>query len=257
MSININFKTLQIEEFAGTCRPDQVYVTTNEMNIEKILSKIQSIESFGNTLLGVSGLFNLDVASVRQNIQTIIIFDRSKKVQDFWTNLENIIINYEYQEAIKKVYELISCNADIYFKPSKYIGDTQSVANYYIRQLSDSIRQQISFMSKESRYDKIKQIFLNNQFQFLRLDLNNSDSFIKLYQFFERNNLSVDILYSSNVRNYCNPASYVLSLSKFIIRQRTIVIDTKTPTILTGNLLQQRIRIQSQTPLKEFLLKNE
>ncbi len=233
---------IEIEEFTGECFPYQLYFTTNEREQKKTLERLKKIESLTNTYLGTSGLFNLNAASIRKNIEYIVIFDRSYVVQRFWHLFRTIIIaTPDREETVKRLEAMINENKELFFgnMRSRKFKSLNELAIRHIEKLQKEISDKISFLSDDIKYNRIREIFLKGNFRFLRMDLNDPGSFIKLGKDFRKKGLFVDILYASNARDYCNDENYILSLMPFIFRT-TVLIDTYPRYLRRG--LEQRVR---------------
>lgn len=124
----------------------------------------------------------------------------------------------------------------------------KSAAEYSIRNLCDEFRWGLSFLSSDTRYAKIREIFLNDNFKFLKMDLNDHKSFVDLKRQFQQKGLIVDVVYASNTRDYCERESYTKSLKPFAL-EATYFIDTYPKEI--QNKWTQRVRhLQSSNEKK-------
>lgn len=107
---------LQVPEFSKESFPDRLYLITNEQDRLKTLQTLAEVQSYGNTFLGTSGLFNLNAASVKQNIEYIVIFDRSDVVRIFWEKLSEIILeSNDRTEAERKIIQMVEENNKLFF----------------------------------------------------------------------------------------------------------------------------------------------
>ncbi|NGX29078.1 MAG: hypothetical protein K940chlam1_01271 [Candidatus Anoxychlamydiales bacterium] len=174
--------------------PDMVYVNTNESDLRIIQEQLISTEKIGNLYIGVSGLYNFNIASIR-DLESILIFDASPTVKFFYKNIIKIIKKNSRNETLKEIERFIKNNETILFK----VEGEDNISSNAIRILNEEIKENLSFLSSDERFMKIKNIILNNQFLFVNLDIYKEGSFDDLVDKLTENNLTIDTLYLSNL----------------------------------------------------------
>ena len=238
LSVVSPVQDLRVTEFSGECLPDRLYLNTNEKDQEKTLDMMQRAKIVGNTYLGTSALFNLNVVAVRENIEYVIIYDRSYAVHLFWQLFIEILkASEDRKNALVRLEKMLKRKEVIFFSKSirpqerlpallrKRIGLETSIN---ISKLHDEIRSNISFLSDDIRYDRIRELALKGRIKCLRMDLENSTSFEKLASQLSERNLIIDILYVSNTRQYCAPENYLCSLRPLVLNSPIIISSLRT-----------------------------
>ena len=117
-----------------------VFYDTNEYGVQQTLESILDKPVRGNTLLGVSGLYNLDLLAQRltqheskENLQHLVILDVNPHVIDFWNKTLQILAKNDDRNAF--VLELQTCvaNEEQHFIRALYLrshGFLTSDSNY-------------------------------------------------------------------------------------------------------------------------------
>jgi len=177
---------------------DNVFVVTNELHSEKVLESMKERLITGNTGIYTSGLFSLDLAAAERahssgDLENIIVIDRASNVRDFWSETEKIIRDNDNKDnAFQKIKELITKNKNRYFPTSGLTADHTS-------SLAAKINTGMSFLSTDEKYKKIRDIFCNDRFAFIQLDLCDQDSTKRLGELLVARSLTIDTLYVSNI----------------------------------------------------------
>jgi hypothetical protein len=244
---------IEIEEFDGQCFPDELFLSTNEKEQEQTLQTLQKTHTYGNTYIGTSALFNLNAASVKPNITHIIIFDRSEIVRRFWINIKEIIIrNDDRRLAASKIIEMIEKRKRYYFGSSMTYETPDQATESHIRKLRFEIVENLSFLSDDIRYARIKDIFSGQRFRFFKMDLENPISFQNLAKEMKSQNLIPDIVYTSNTKDYCDPENYFSAVAPLVYKN-TLLIDTY-PRDLRKRLTQRVRQNTIELPIDQYLL---
>lgn len=190
------------------------FCTTNERNPQATLLSLKTIPKEGNTVIGVSGLFSLDLLSARlsaprvsnQTIRNFIVIDKSRVVKTFWKSLSRIIIGKPGKEApsrlevIEKIEELMKTQKNYLFQ-ADHRGASQA-AKLEWEKFTQSIREGTSFASSDEKFKQIQRIFKKGHFQFLHMDMGNSESFKALGKVLKKHQLSPDTIYTSNIEDW-------------------------------------------------------
>lgn len=263
----MSFKTgfLQIEEVVVPSLEQQdsidyegdngsVFVTTNESRQDISIRELSTKElsSSGDTFIGVSGLSALNLAAARaisqKNMKHIVMVDCSERVQNFWISMRTIITeSHTAQEALSKIENLIDEKKFEYFPNAcQCCGGPSTVAEEYKRDLREEVRTGISWLSDEKRFQKIKNIFKNNRFDFFKLNLCKPKTMTKLLQHMKGKKL--DSIYLSNIKEYAQSRGFLhrfhecLSLLFSSVASRdALIIDTQTRSCSSCERLAQKV----------------
>lgn len=225
---------------------NKVYISSNELKLDISLDTLGKINSVGNLAIGVGGFCTLDLASVREDIQYILIIDPSTPTQIFWNSMVPLIRSARNrEECVEMVYNNIRTKIDEYGYPPE-------AAEFWIRTLSPAT----CWLNEDTRYLRIKKIFDENRFAFIRLDLLDVEACQRIRDIHAELKLTTDMFYLSNVVNFIKPEGFE-SLGQsleMLTSPETTIIDTEkepykiTPTIsqiFSKYTLQQCIRFAS------------
>lgn len=209
-----------------------IYLTTTENNQEKTLSTMKRQPLVGDTFIGVSGLFSLNLVAARgedqhASLDYMIMIDKSERVQRFWQSIEQIIIKNSLREnALKDIKSLLSQNSMDFFL-------TPLPCGCEFRKFENEISRGESWLSTQESYEKIKRIFDSGHFIFKRLDLFDDKNIRDLSQTIKKLGLVIDTAYISNVREYAEERGQLSGFQAAMkeLRQsmtnKTLVIDTR------------------------------
>lgn len=83
------------------------FFSTNEHHFEHTLASLKTLPKRGNTVIGVSGLFSLDLLSARMSaprpskraIKNFIVVDKNSVVKTFWRSISRIIAGKRDEKA--------------------------------------------------------------------------------------------------------------------------------------------------------------
>ncbi len=211
---------------------ERVDISSDELFIQKSLNKLRKMGPVGNLAIGIGGFCTLDLASVRENIDYILIVDVSARTQLFWKKMLPIIRNAEdRKDCEKKIHQNIISWIENY-------GHCDKNTEYYISLLIKGT----SWLSREDRFSRIKEIFSNNRFAFIRMDITDNKAVRALQAIHDSNGLIADIMYLSNIINFIQAED----LEKFgcalsiLTTSKTIFIDTEEePYKITSNLSER------------------
>jgi hypothetical protein len=242
-----------------------VFLTTNEEGQEKTLNTLARHPVNGNTMIGVSGFFTLNAASVRgtrsgtaQEIDYVIILDRSDKVALFWQDMSSLIQNKGSREqTLLAIQELILREHSRYFLDSK--GNPFSNAVSRCSMLNQEIGNSISWLSSDAQYARIKRIFDTHHFAFIKIDLCDLTAMRVFSEILKQNNLTVDTAYLSNVYEYTivykntqlNRRYYIESLRP-LIAPNTLVVHAPSRVCVKCDSLYQVIQRLNHSPVEDL-----
>ncbi len=232
----------------------RVFLTTNEKGYAKVLQQLEHIKIKGNTIIGVSGLYTLNIAAKRlmmdynNKIRNIIIIDRSDKTKFFWENISSIIKESPNKDiAMERILDNFWVNKRIYYTDDDQQSEKQ--ASSWIISVLYEIQEDTSFLSTEESFNAIKKIFDQDGFQFLRLDFSEEETFQKFAQTYKQSKLETDTIYLSNVLEYLNFSEQDKALASLVnlVSYRSLIVDTK-PREKEKQKLFQRMRRYRPNP---------
>lgn len=257
--ISTDYHLPQVFSTIGECEgisdnAHRVFLVTNEYGQSSTLDKLKRHPTNGDTMIGVSGFFTLNAASIRattsekpsKGIKYLVLVDRSKRVNDFWISMQNIIADSSDRiKALNEIKSLLMMKRDIYYtRSSPSQSSSFSSASYYIHQLEEEVRSGKSWLSTNEQYGKIKRIFDAGHFTFKRLNLCNKDAMDEIATIMEENQMSLDSLYLSNTREYAEDDGLLEVYQKSLDRlatKKAFVIDTKPRGCFSCVPLTQRV----------------
>lgn len=194
--------------------PSVIWIVNNQQGQKDTIKTLKELPPRGTVYAGVGCLANLDFVSARlsnpdSQITSIVIFDCSKKVEQFWQKICPFFQWTDPDDFYLDLVRLMHTQREHYFEYSDYAKKQYprctraeyalGLYNAYTRKLQLDKYSGISFLSKEhGQYQKIRQIFQNGGFRFASLnvcDPQKTEPFIKLL-----NDLgSLDTFYISNI----------------------------------------------------------
>lgn len=245
--------------------PHRVFIVTNEQGQKETLEKLERHKTNGNTIIGVSGFFTLNAASIRaskvedkakEQIEHIILIDCSKRVHDFWMNMRKIIEKANnHLETAEETKKLLLEKKDFYYGGSPR-HSSETIANGFITRLEDEISSGLSWLSNKERFQKIKDIFDRGNFTCLQVNLCEQEAMDAISETMTEKGMTLDAFYTSNVRDYAEQDGLLSSFQKSlnrIITPKAFIIDTR-PTknaYNQKNLPQQRLIRRNTSSMKE------
>ena len=208
----------------------KVFFTTNEHGANTTLLKMTTNRLRGNTLIGVSGLFNLDLlaACLEQEsklpdgkLRHLIILDVNESVIQFWKRI---------------LEDLTACvtRSEFYMKLIRTIG------NYSAMNATASA---YGFLSSNETYDRVRNFCLQPAIEVeggimvptvtvLRFDFSVPTAISTLSQTMEKCAMSTAVLYWSNVPEYIPNLAEIIVLMKsknhLLSNSKSWVIDSDT-----------------------------
>lgn len=208
-------------------------VATNEYDQSTTLEILREQPILGNTLLGVGGFLTLNIAAIRGSessssthpIEKIIVFDRGIRVEHFWNRAHEIIRSSDNRlEVAKKIKSLLQTEASRYFPECGNYGTIEQEAIAECHALDREITNELSWLSNDTSFAKIHDIFFRDCFIFKRVDLFDQTSIEVFAEMMQQENIVLDSVYLSNIGEYCmmekpylNGINKILSPHTFII----------------------------------------
>lgn len=237
----------------------RLFLTSNERGFDQTLEKYAQAEATGNTLIGVSGFFILDLAAARQVkplIKNIILLDRSDRVQFFWHAINEIVkTSSHFLEATQKIKQHLLNEKNRYFSSGWDYNDDKRY-EFTLSTLENHIRLNLSWLSSEEKYGKIHKIFIKNRFTFLKLDFFEDRSFPDLANCLKTKNYQVDTLYLSNIWEYADSLeqrqNYYRNIKQIILPATSLIL-TNSGRCIKCEPLNQRLISLKQMPLIELI----
>lgn len=234
----------------------RIFLTTNEEDHLKVLEELKKEPIHGNTLMemesqggqaiiGVSGFAALNMVAIRGEeasgdtgkIDTLIIIDRSAKVQAFWKAMHDIITSSQTRhEVLDKLDKLV--HSEMF-----EVKDLPGHIKYEpLDGLYKEVTKDLSWLSSTRRFKKIKDIFDSGRFIFKCIDITDEKAMQSLHEALEKSKCVVDTLYVSNISEYLEPnefEAYKNGLMK-VVNDKTLLVDT-APRDNKNKPLKQRI----------------
>jgi hypothetical protein len=178
------------------------FLFSNELNQEKTLEYLKTEKSFGDTFVGTGCYFTLNAFSIRpQKVDHLIVIDISVGVQNFWKTIEKIALNS--RNSIEALQGLIT-------EFPSHSKEEFLYAN--------------SWISSDDQFIKVKKLFSEGKFVFLRCDILNSGNSSLIGEALKRSNKEIDTIYHSNIGScsytFQKSAGWFLSssLKQFLVR---------------------------------------
>ncbi len=260
---------LPLHEVLPQCRgwdnfTHRVFLITNETGRDATLETMKRENVVGTAMMGVSGFFILNMASVRgtlsksgREIEQIIIFDRSLRTEHFWTQMKTILSQSSIRkEVIGKVKQLLIDNTDRYYGNESGKYDPPAVTQRYIKGLDREIDDGESWLSDDIKFARIKRIFDRGNFEFLRLDITDPSGFDLLRKQLAQRDITADTLYISNTMEYMGSRDEVISTIRSmggLTQPGTFLVDTAARICHACDPLVQRTRQIKTDGLGQFL----
>lgn len=254
-SLNTNNLSLQQEiqgipdSVAKTGHKYRLFITGNQEKAVETLNDVSKTQRQGQVILGVSGFFLLNIASLDRSLNQqleppyVILLDVSEQANVFWKEMIPIIKrSSSASETYQNMEQYLKDNADN-FNGIQYV-------DYTINLMIQEIMNGQTWLSTYEQFNTIKAIVEKDRLIFKLLDLNDPTKLEALDRVLSHHALSLDIIYLSNTREYAEDdkvlKTYKESMQKLqnSFTYETQVIDTepRQTGINSHNLLQTRIR---------------
>jgi hypothetical protein len=161
---------------------DHVWPCTNEEGQEETQRIIRDQPVRGNAIYGCSGFFVLNLASLSPEITHVSIFDLSDRVREFWSEAQKIFLDpfLTYETAEKRFLSFVETYR-------------------HGEQLLQECQHNLSFLSSEERFERIRAIFLRDHFSFTKLHLGDPDQFHRFLDTQAAQGARPQIIYLSNI----------------------------------------------------------
>lgn len=229
---------------------EKLYLNSNELKRAKtfkLLKEISPTRSSKPTMLACSGLEGLNLAATR-DISYIIMIDRSARVQKFWQEIEKILCRVSTkEEAIQEIIATLTEQSASFWPDCTTYEDKQCKVKRCVKNLKLEISSGRSFLSTSKNFAKIKRIFDEGHFIFERVNFFDYKKIGVLSKSVSKLNLTLDMLYLSNLREYAEEAGYLphfyASISTLFksMHNYTVIIDTEPRVIDFNAFPKQRV----------------
>lgn len=155
------------------------YLYTNERDVDKTMNFLKQERVYGDTFIGVACTMTLNAFSIRpDSVDHLIALDITKGTEHFWREIQAIVSESKTKDEALKVF----------LTKFKDYGAERK------RSLSEK-----SFLTTDSQFEKVKKMFLDGKFVFLRCDLTDEESLSQIGQALKSRGRSVDGVYQSNI----------------------------------------------------------
>lgn len=263
--------------FSAIPRCGEVFDTWNDRpslatNEGMSMSTMLLAEPTGNTMLATSSLFALDLFAIREmgrespdQVVNLVVVDRSQRVEHFWQEVAKTIRASQCRnEAIEKIQSLVDNHKAVYFSGSM-TSSPKAQCQRTIKAFQDEIARGVSWLAEDSRFLKVKKLFEQNRFAFLRLDFCDRQAMQSLAKTLATHKLTLDTIYLSNAYEYTIISEPIKTVSKqkeqqnsfragmaVLISPKTYVVDTEPRLCYACDMLSQRTRIRGTLPIMQF-----
>lgn len=244
----------------------RLFLTTNESGQKNTLEKLAESPLVGDAIVGPFSFFLLNAAAKRgtdiglpdwyaPKIRHIIVCDRSLAVEQFCVELQKLIklvnqfedqLQNPREDLINDTEVTIEENLDNFFPGLPSPAHSQALGIRAIVHLKREIDSRLSWLSNDTSFSDILQIFRENQFHFVKMDLADPKAALALTNELAQQNITIDTLYMSNIEEYAiqenRSQEYARSLQILISRTLGYVVDA-VPCARTseGLRLEQRV----------------
>lgn len=241
--------------------PGAVWIISNEEGNKTTLDTLETIAPQGNVYVGVGCLANLDLAAARLSINKsqitdIVLFDCSEKVENFWQDVCPLFKCEDAWKFFGDFGDLMRARKNYYFEytkqakknhpgipAEKYSSDL--CTKYLAKQLSNH-NNGISFTSKQTKYSKIRNIFINNKFKFVRLNICDFPKVVSLIDLIKSNG-TLDTLYISNILEQLHEEERA-AYEEFVNRVPAPIFITSELRLETDPYSTQQVYFQCTPP---------
>lgn len=142
------------------CHP---FVLSNEHTSKATLDRLIKQPLVGDTCIGVSGFFNLDIFALRSQasgvkLRYLVIVDCGLRVEKLWLEFaEKMALRVKTaKEAEEAIYEIVDKNSDLFFDPGKKIiahsRSDKSEALVFKENLAKKIKKGTSWLSNKKSF---------------------------------------------------------------------------------------------------------
>jgi hypothetical protein len=185
---------------------NSIWVITNEMGNEDILMDMRKTAIVGDTIIGVSGFYTLDLAVQRgaslwyenRKIEQIVIIDHGIAVSHFWNGIAKIVRKCTKRESAIEKIKTFLIESDSFFSVCK-TGRHESHINCQIKELQWCIDYGISWLSNDTWYKQGKAFFDQNRIKHIVSDLCDPNTMDGVVRAITQAGHTVDTVYLSNV----------------------------------------------------------
>lgn len=211
-----------------------VHICTNEMDQTSTLMQLRTAPVCGNTILGVSGMFLLNVTAIRgcadRPIENVVVLDRSQRVEHFWKEMQPIVAQSQTRhEVIAKIKALMQREGE------RYLSGGKLPWNRLVEIENDLLFWEIacgdSWLASDESFAKIQALFQRNCFIFKRLDLADREAIHSLCEIFRERKITLDTLYISNVLELLSAEEicpYVENLEELTAPETYVIHTSRT-----------------------------
>lgn len=221
-----------------------LFLCTNEVGeglLDDTYRQVNLLKTKYTTVVAVSGFFGLNLLAQRSMVtgskMELVMFDISEKVGAFWNFVEETVRKTEsVEKARAEILAHVEANQKF------YIPNTE-IYEMTIAGFQSELARGLSWLSSDKTYAVAREVFIENRFAFLRLDLREPIPFQTLAQALGKRKV---ILYLANtyevMRTKADQKAFVEGVGSLIVREETCVVDTEPCDPANKDLLIQRVR---------------
>ena len=246
-----------------------LYLLTNEGQSLDTLRQMQHNPLTGQIGMGVSGFFTLDIAAVRpeteeNKLEGVVLVDCSLRVRHFMrAMIERLKISPSRLDMQEFVRSEILSNAKFYYEGALEPADL--IARNYIERFNHSLQDcalgsplstsphlSSSWLSDETRFEKMKRLATLGNITFLCIDFNQKPVLTKFISILEKR-APLDFAYISNIYlDRLSTFKAVANQLQTVVGPNTYFIDTERfyPVDLKNN---QRLQQRKEKPLYSIM----
>lgn len=248
----------RVPQYKASFKDGIFFFTTNEKGSGETIRLLAHLPPRGNTMIGVSGTFSLDLLAARMSapsgihsIRNFIVVDKSPLVKLFWESLSLIMTGNLEESPPHRLDVLVKINALIRRHQKAFFAATHSKLPPYTAaaiewdKFKGKIKDETSFASSDEKFKLVQSIFREGHFKFLQMDMADSDSFVALGEALKAHDLHPDTIYVSNIEEWVKDIGhhddFNRSLSA-IKKVDSIVVDSERPKSETPGLYHKLIQ---------------
>ncbi len=205
-----------------------IYFWTNE-TFSGTLTQLKKLPPKGDTIIGVSGLFNLALYLARENkgIKYVVNIDPAECYPIFWELVEKAFKKANSPIELEKILvPALDAAKNKLFAERRYLVHLSDFKEKGQFAQMFSILYNTIFQSQE-QFNKLKSLFSENRFVHIPVDLADANKATALKKRLEEHGHAPDIFYFSNVEEYMGTLQHQIFLKNI-----EILSSNKTAHIL-------------------------
>jgi len=232
-----------------------IFLSTNETDLERTHSILQQIPLCGNTVAAPGCLSTLDIASIERPssegntaIEYVIAYDIHKRVQFVW---EKIILSALTKAPTRQIcIQLIPHLVELYWENIGSVNTLEKDLEIF----KNRIARNISFLSSDERFDRIKAMAMQGRILFKPLDLFKPRQVERFLKWCDGQNMRLDTLSLSNISEYASvrrPETFIPTYEAFHASYESLPKNINIIHALRSEIdkfARQRVLLSEQRP---------